>query len=154
MDCESAREKIGKAQDGLLSASESDEVRRHVAACPGCAAEEAALLRVGKGLKAWTSARARAKEPELAVVWTRVRAGISERRARRASMKWLFVPVGALLAVLAVLFYPSDVSRAPFHPTNFEVSVEELESDAGAVALMDRGEDLPRVIWIIGNGKT
>jgi hypothetical protein len=45
------------------------------------------------------------------------------------------------------------VSRAPFHPSSFEVAVEDLASDTATVALVDRGDDLPRVIWIIENDK-
>jgi hypothetical protein len=29
-----------------------------------------------------------------------------------------------------------------------------VESDTATVALVDKGEDLPRVIWIIEDGKT
>jgi hypothetical protein len=55
---------------------------------------------------------------------------------------------------LALLFYPSRVNRAPFNPNSFDVAVEELDSDVAMVALVDRGEDLPRVIWIMENDKT
>ncbi|MBP2678356.1 MAG: hypothetical protein H6Q82_1421, partial [Deltaproteobacteria bacterium] len=35
-----------------------------------------------------------------------------------------------------------------------DVAVEDVESDVATVALVDKGEDLPRVIWIIEDGKT
>ena len=59
-----------------------------------------------------------------------------------------------MVAVLTLLFYPLNGSRAPFHPKSFDVTVESLESDTATVALVDKGEDLPRVIWIIENGNT
>ena len=104
------------------------------------------------------AARTLDKSAALDAMWTRVRAGIEERRAARTSwrgiLKWAWLPAGALIAVLAVLFYPSGVSRTPFHPSSFDVSVEDVESDAGTVAVLDRGEDYPRVIWIIEDEKT
>ncbi|MBP2675525.1 MAG: hypothetical protein H6Q84_2365, partial [Deltaproteobacteria bacterium] len=33
-------------------------------------------------------------------------------------------------------------------------SVEDVESDDATVALVDKGEDLPRVIWIIEDAKS
>ena len=47
------------------------------------------------------------------------------------------------------LFAGGRTDRSPFHPTSFDVSVEDVESDVATVALVDKGEDLPRVIWII-----
>jgi hypothetical protein len=51
-------------------------------------------------------------------------------------------------------FGPSVGTRAPFHPNSFDVTVESIESDTATVALVDKGEELPRVIWIIEHGKT
>ena len=58
------------------------------------------------------------------------------------------------LAVAALLIYPTGTERSPFNPRSFDVAVEDVESDAATVALVDKGEDLPRVIWIIEDGKT
>ncbi len=158
MDCDKARGMLQKAIDGRLPADLADEVTRHVAACPACAAEEAELRRVGEAMRGLAAGLAREKGAQLDSLWTRVSAGIEEQGGRRASAvrwpRWLWLPMGVALAVLAALLYPSGVSRAPFHPTSFDVSVEDIESDEPVVALVDRGEDLPRVIWIVENGKT
>jgi hypothetical protein len=47
------------------------------------------------------------------------------------------------------VFYPSVVGRPPLAPGDFRVSVESLESEGATVALLDEGEGLPRVIWIL-----
>jgi hypothetical protein len=87
-----------------------------------------------------------------------VRAGIEEGDRPKGTAawarRWLWIPAAGALVVLALLLYPSIVSRAPYHPTSFEVAVEDLESDAATVALVDKGDDLPRVIWIIENDKS
>jgi anti-sigma factor RsiW len=144
--------------DGRLLPPEAAEVRRHVESCGSCAAELAAYRRVGEMLRLWTALRAGEKAPQLDALWTRVHAGIEERSPRKGPAawirRWFWLPAGAALVVLVLLFYPSDVSRAPFHPTSFEVAVEDLESDTATVALVDKGEDLPRVIWVIENDKT
>jgi hypothetical protein len=87
-----------------------------------------------------------------------VKAGIAEgQRSKETAARgrrWLWIPAAGALAVLALLFYPSFVNRAPYRPTSFDVAVEDLESDAATVALVDKGDDLPRVIWIIENDKS
>jgi hypothetical protein len=96
--------------------------------------------------------------PALDAMWTRVRAGIEEsRETRRRSAwtaRWAWIPVAAALAVSAFLFYPSGTDRLPFQPGSFDVAVEDVESDVATVALVDKGENLPRVIWIIEDAKT
>lgn len=158
MECKAVRKILEDAIDGRLSAADGDAVRRHLVSCPGCASEDAGIRRVGAELRRLAAAKALEKSPELDAMWTRVRAGIAERRGTRSTWRivwrWAWFPAAALLAVLALLFYPSVVSRAPFHPSSFDVSVENVESDAGTVAVLDRGEDFPRVIWIIEDEKT
>jgi hypothetical protein len=56
--------------------------------------------------------------------------------------------------VAALLFYPAGTDRSPFHPSSFDVAVEDVESEVATVALVDKGEDLPRVIWIIEDART
>lgn len=130
----------------------------HLASCDSCAAESASLRRVGELLRIWSSARVAESSPRLEVLWTRVRAGMEERKRRGDAVarmrKWIWLPAAAALAVLILLFYPSGVNKAPFHPSSFDVSVEEIDSDTATVALVDRGDDLPRVIWILENDKT
>jgi hypothetical protein len=91
-------------------------------------------------------------------MWTRVRAGIGERGEappRRAWIpRWAWLPAALALAVAAVLLYPTGTGRQPFNPRSFDVAVEDVESDAATVALVDKGEDLPRVIWIIEDAKS
>jgi len=153
MDCRAALEKIGLKADGLLPREEEAELSGHVAGCPACAAEDAAISATGTVLRALTGIRAREKAPALDAMWTRVRAGIVEsREARRRpswNVRWVWIPAAVAFAVLALLFYPSGTDRSPFHPSSFDVAVEDVESDVATVALVDKGEDLPRVIWII-----
>ncbi len=158
MDCRKALDLIEAMIDGRLPPGEASEVRDHVGSCPSCAAEEESLRRVGELLRLWTSGRAAERSAGLSAMWTRVAAGIEERRGERRlaaiARKWFWAPAAAALAVLILLVYSSDGTRLPFRPKSFDVSVEDLESDAATVALVDKGEDLPRVIWIIEDGKT
>ena len=158
MDCRTALGKIEAMADGLLPREEEAELTGHLAGCPACAAEDAAISATGPVLRALTGIRGMEKAPALDAMWTRVRAGIDERREtrRRSSWiaRWAWIPVAVALAVSALLFYPAGTDRSPFHPSTFDVSVEDVESDSATVALVDKGEDLPRVIWIIENGKT
>jgi anti-sigma factor RsiW len=158
MDCGTALGKIIAKADGLLSRQEEAELADHLTGCPACAAEDAAHSAAGPALRALVGTRAMRKAPALDAMWTRVRAGIGENReARRRSWglaRWAWIPVAVALAASALLFYPSGIDRSPFHPRSFDVSVEDVESDAATVALVDKGEDLPTVIWIIEDAKT
>src|SRR3990170_6447608 len=157
MECGEARQKIQDLIDARLPPGGAAEMRDHLRACGPCAAEEAELARVGELLRLWSAVRVGEKEPQLSAMWTRVRAGIEERKEpwyAPVLRRWFLLPAAAALAVLALLFYPSDGTRAPFHPKSLDVTVESLESDTATVALVDKGEGLPRVIWIIENGKT
>jgi anti-sigma factor RsiW len=143
---------IAKA-DGLLAREEEAALTDHLAGCPACAAEDAAVSSTGPALRALTGIRALGKAPALDAMWTRVRAGIEESRETRRRFPWIarwaWIPVAVALAASALLFYPSGTDRSPFHPSSFDVAVEDVESDDATVALVDKGEDLPRVIWII-----
>lgn len=158
MDCRTARARIEEKADGLLPREAEAELSGHLSGCPGCAAEDAASSATGPLLRALVGIRAAEKAPALDAMWTRVRAGIEEgREAQRRSsriVRWAWVPAAVGLAVLAILFYPTGTDRSPFHPSTFDVAVEDIESEAATVALVDKGEDLPRVIWIIEDGKT
>jgi anti-sigma factor RsiW len=158
MDCGTARKRILDQADGLLPPGGERELSGHLAACPGCAEESRGISLVGPALKAFVEARTAEEAPRLDAMWTRVRAGIGERREadRRPAWipGWAWLPAALALAVLILLFYPTGTSRSPFDPRSFDVAVEEVESDAATVALVDKGEDLPRVIWIIEDGKT
>jgi anti-sigma factor RsiW len=158
MDCRAALGKIGAKADGLLPREAEAGLAGHLAGCPACAAEDAAISATGYVLRALTGIRAVEKAPAIDAMWTRVRAGIEENREtrRRPSWiaRWVWVPAAVALAVLALLFYPAGTDRSPFHPSTFDVAVEDVESDVATVALVDKGEDLPRVIWIIEDAKT
>jgi anti-sigma factor RsiW len=153
MDCGAALGKIEAKADGLLPREAEAELARHLAGCPACAAEDAAIFSTGPVLRALTGIRAVEKAPALDAMWTRVRAGIEEsREARRRPSwiaRWAWIPAAVALAVLALLYYPAGTDRSPFHPSTFDVAVEDVESEVATVALVDKGEDLPRVIWII-----
>jgi anti-sigma factor RsiW len=155
MDCGTALGRIIAKADGLHPREAEAELAGHLAGCPACAAEEAAVSATGPALRALTGIRAMEKAPALDAMWTRVRAGIEESREAlpRSSWitiaRWAWIPAAAVLAASALLFYPSGTDRTPFHPSSFDVSFEDVESDGATVALVDKGEDLPRVIWII-----
>lgn len=158
MDCKKVIRMLQDEIDGRLPPSAGAEVRRHVDSCESCATEADAYRRVGEMLRLWTASLAAGKAPELDALWTRVSAGIEERKRGKGTAawarRWLWIPAAAAVAVFALLFYPSKVSRAPYLPTSFDVAVEDLESDAATVALVVKGDDLPRVIWIIENDKS
>ena len=158
MDCGTALGKILAKADGLLPREEAAELAGHLAGCPACAAEDAALAATRPLLRALTGIRAMEKAPALDAMWTRVRAGIGEsREARRRSSwiaRWVWIPATVAVAMLALLFYPARTDRSPFHPSSFDVAVEDVDSDVATVALVDKGEDLPRVIWIIEDAKS
>jgi len=158
MDCGTAVGKILAKADGLLPRQEEAELAGHLAGCPACAAEDAAVSATGPVLRALTGIRAMEKAPALDAMWTRVRAGIEEKRETRRrplwAVRWVWIPAVMTIALLALLFYPSRTDRSPFHPSSFDVAVEDVESDTATVALVDKGEDLPTVIWIIEDAKT
>lgn len=157
MECGQARQMIQDFVDGRLPPRQAEDVRGHLCGCDPCTTEEEELRRVGEMLRMWSAARVGEREPQLSAMWTRVRAGIEEERKPRhvpLLRRWFWLPAAAAVAVLALLFYPSDGTRAPFHPSSFDVTVESIESDTATVALVDKGEELPRVIWIIEHGKT
>jgi anti-sigma factor RsiW len=158
MDCGTALLNIEAKADGLLPREAEAELAGHLAGCPACAADDAAISATGPVLRALTGIRAMEKAPALDAMWTRVRAGIEEsREARRRSSRiarWTWIPAAVALAVVALLFYPAGTDRSPFHPSTFDVAVEDVESEVATVALVDKGEDLPRVIWIIEDAKT
>ncbi len=155
MDCEKARERIGKRVDGLLPPGPAAELDAHLAVCPACAAERERTEAVGRLLRAHAAAGVASAAAGLDAMWTRVRAGIAERKAARGFFRrwrgvWLSVSaVAALIVCFAVPFRSTGPDRLPFDPRTFDASVEDIESDAAAVALLDRGEDLPKVIWVI-----
>jgi anti-sigma factor RsiW len=158
MDCRAALMSIEAKADGLLPRAAAAELAGHLAGCPACSAEDAATSPTGPVLRALTGIRAMEKAPALDAMWTRVRAGIEEsgETRRRSSWiaRWAWIPAAGALAVSAFLFYPAGTDRSPFHPSSFDVAVEDVESDVATVALVDKGEDLPRVIWIIEDAKT
>lgn len=157
MECAEARRKIQDGIDGRLSPDAEGAVRDHLRTCAPCSVEEAELRRVGDLLRLWAASRVREREPQLSAMWTRVRAGIGEGEEPRKASRirgWFLFPAAAALAVLFYLFYPSDGTRVPFRARSFDVTVESLESDTATVALVDKGKDLPRVIWIIDDEKT
>lgn len=157
MDCTHATRMLQDAMDGRLPPRESVELGEHLSGCPACRSEDASLRRVGDLLRLWAAVRTEEREPQLHAMWTRVKAEMGERRGSRrfsAARRWFWLPAAAALAVFVLLFYPSEETRAPFHPKSFDVSVESLESDTAIVALVDKGEELPRVIWILEDAKS
>jgi len=157
MDCTKTRDMIQDHIDERLPPDAAEAVRAHLGACRSCAVEEEELRRVGDMLRLWSAVQVEERELALSPLWTRIRAGIEEQKEpgfARLLRRWFWVPAAAAVAVVALLFYPSDGARVPFHPKSFDVTVESLESDTATVALVDKGKGLPRVIWIIENGKT
>jgi anti-sigma factor RsiW len=158
MDCKEALERIEEKADGALPKDREAELSSHLAACGTCAAEDDAVCAAGPALRALAALHSERKAAGLDAMWTRVRAGIEEGEKSRGVpgwvARWAWIPAVAALAALALLFYPTGTDQSPFHPSTFDVSVEDVESEAATVALVDKGEDLPRVIWIIEDGKT
>src|SRR5512140_3510670 len=119
MDCRAALMNIEAKADGLLPREAEAELAGHLAGCPACAAEDAAISATGPALRALTGVRAMEKATALDAMWTRVRAEIEEsREARRRSPwigRWVWVPAAVALAVVAFLFYPAGTDRSPFH---------------------------------------
>jgi predicted anti-sigma-YlaC factor YlaD len=152
MDCKTARRRIEERIDATVPPSADAELEEHLASCAECAADRARAEGVGPLLRAYAAAQARSAAPRLDVLWTRVQAGIAEQGGRaRASWirRWFWLPAALALVVFGLLFYPTGADRSPFNPRHFNVSIEDVESDTAAVALVDKGEDLPRVIWIM-----
>ncbi len=157
MECGKTRQLIQDDIDGRLPPLVSERLREHLRKCGPCAAEEANVRRIGAMLRTWSAVRVGERDAQLSVLWTRVGAGIEERRKSWSVSllrQWFWVLPAAVVAVLTLLFYPFDGAKAPFHPKSFDVTVESLESDTAIVALVDKGKDLPRVIWIIEDGNT
>lgn len=158
MDCRTAQGKILAKADVLLPRQEEAELADHLAGCPACAADDAVTCATGPVLRSLTGIRAMEKAPALDAMWTRVRAGIEEGRESRRRFSWLvrwaWIPAAVALAASALLFYPSGTDQTPYRPSSFDVAVENVESDVATVALVDKGEDLPTVIWIIEDAKT
>jgi anti-sigma factor RsiW len=157
MDCGSARERIGKRADGLLPPGAEAELDAHLSACAACAAEQERTAAVGRLLRARAEAEESSAGGGLDAMWTRVRAGIAEGEPAPRGFgwrRWGWLSAAAALVVSALLFYPTGLDRPPFNPRTFDVSVEDVESDIATVALVDKGEDLPRVIWIIEDGRS
>ncbi len=152
MDCRRDVKLLHEWIDGRLSGDEASKVRDHVAACPKCADSVAAFRATGDLLRARAGAGVREQSPRLDAMWTRVRAGISENEIeRQARFRWrhlFWIPAAGALAVFALLVYPSVVGRGPITPGDFRVAVESLDSETSTVALLDRGEEFPQVIWI------
>lgn len=157
MDCGTARTMIGRRADGTLPEEAGAALDEHLSACPECAAEWRHTDAVGRMLRLHAAARAGSAEAGLDAMWTRVRAGIEEEKFARRTFplwRWVWLPAAVALVVFGVLFYPTGTDRSPFNPRTFDVSVEDVESDIATVALVDKGEDLPRVIWIIENAES
>ena len=153
MDCATAKRMIEQRVDGLLPPGSWGELDAHLSSCEECAAGQSRSAAVGPALRSYAGARAASASGGLDAMWTRVRAGIEEERPARQPArrwKWAFLPAAALaLGIFGLLFYPSGLDRSPLDPRTFDVSVEDVESDVAVVTLLDMGEDLPRVIWII-----
>ncbi|MEW6719956.1 MAG: zf-HC2 domain-containing protein [Thermodesulfobacteriota bacterium] len=157
VDCGTARRMIEHRADGLLPAEAGAELEAHLSACAACAAERRNTEAVGRMLRLHAAVSAGTAEPALDAMWTRVRAGIEEEKAARRAFpawRWVWLPAAVALVVFGVLFYPTGTDRSPFNPRTFDVSVEDVESDIATVALVDKGEELPRVIWIIENAES
>src|SRR4030065_2134081 len=132
MECREARQKIQDLIDGRLPPGGAAEMRDHLEACGPCAAEEAELAQVGGLLRLWSAARVGEKEAQLSAMWTRVRAGIEERKEPWYApflRRWFLLPAAAGRAVLALLFVPFRGCGALFHPKRFDVTAESLESE-------------------------
>ncbi len=157
MDCGTARTMIEERADGTLPPEAGAGLDAHLSSCAACAADRARTDAVGRLLRSRAAVRTAAAQGGLDAMWTRVRAGIEEGKAAPRLFRpwrWAWLPAAAALVVSALLFYPTETDRSPFNPRTFDVSVDYVESETATVALVDRGEDLPRVIWIIEDAES
>jgi len=139
MDCGTALRKIIAKADGLLP---REEERSWRATFPGARVRRGGCgdLRDGPALRALTGIRAMEKAP-LSTRCGRGCAGIEEGRKRggvprgsrggRGSSGRRHCGCGAPVL-------PAGTSRSPFHPSSFDVAVEDVESDVATVALVDK----------------
>lgn len=158
IDCGAAKTLIEKRADGLLPPGAEKELDAHLSSCRECADEQSRLIAVGRLLRSGIDARAVSAQSGLDMMWTRVRAGIEEKKpiggvlSRRS---WTAFSAGAFALILfALLLYPAGPDQSPFNPKTFDVSVEDVESDIAVVTQLNMGEDLPRVIWIVEDAKS
>ena len=154
---------LGKgSREGPTASSRRGRRRSSTPTCPPARRARPSMRRAAaRGAapaRPWPAPGPHRRRPALDAMWTRVRAGIAERGARAGApsgaWRWAWIPAAVALAVFALLFYPAGMDRSPFNPSTFDVSVEDVESDVATVALVDKGEDLPRVIWIIEDAKS
>jgi hypothetical protein len=95
MNCTDVRARLPGLLYGDLPAGQADDVRSHLARCPSCAAEHAALAEVRRLLDT-------APAPAAVVDLARLYREAAERQARRLR-RWRRVAVGALAVAAAVV---------------------------------------------------
>lgn len=137
MDCERVRNLLGWFRDGELSRADRSAVAAHLGACPGCAAELAAVTELGEMVRRWG-------EPEPpADLWDRVarQLGTADPKpagpARRTPHLWKAVVVAALVLVAAAT---SWLAHRPGPPDGSPVA----DRPEPAIPVVDLGPYLAR----------
>lgn len=114
MKCAGWEERIALAVEGDLPAREAAGVERHLAGCEGCREFEAALRKSQAVLKEFGN------EAVDAAVLDRIRDRVMAQVAaqpRRKVWPWLWVPVPAFAALLAVvMLWPRNLPEIPPPP--------------------------------------
>ncbi len=154
MKCREAREKFELLKTGELPPEERENVESHVKACQECQGFLGDSERIGALLRRFVEEEISGLPEE--VVVGRVRAAVRESGGRRrfsGLVKWLLPILVGAVALVAVLFYPSFETRKT-REFSYRVSVERVEAVNAAVVLVERGEDIPKVIWIIEREET
>lgn len=154
MNCREVRERFELVEMGGAGHGEAEEVRRHLASCRECSAYVEDVKRTGELLRQFVSEEVE-KVPENAVL-SRVEASIREEREKKIFPRFLtrLAPViVGLLALAAVMFY-SSIEEKPSRVASFDVTVESVEAVNATVVLVNKGEDSPKVIWIIEREET
>src|SRR5262245_57751732 len=118
MDCERYRDGVARRVTGLLSASEEEDLSRHLAECAGCRGESARLKRLVSVLNAF---------PE--EDWTE-----APRKARSKGAAWMPFAAALLVAVGILAALPLLKSR-PVLEGEFGRAADGSWSGSGAVEI-------------------
>jgi hypothetical protein len=142
MSCEQLRPAIGAYALGALDPDEAAEVRRHLEACPKCAAEHDALASLpgllslaGGAEEAVTKPLSPAFEERLLDAYAREHAGSPRRRMRWHLPRRRWLAVGAVgLAAVAAAFVGLQVAGDEQPANGYDLTFRNVGAPANAVA--------------------
>lgn len=152
MICSDIRNKIEPLIGGMLQPVEEGEVRKHLDTCEDCKNYVDETSRLGELLRQYV--RDEVDRLPGNVIVGRVEAVLRETAEERKSwffgkLKYLIPAMVGAVALILILVYPSMVNRTGRPDLKFAATVESIEAENATVMLVDRGADVPKVIWII-----